>query len=129
MIRQNQGMTLVGMLLTMAVVIIGLILVMRVVPVYLEYFSVKSSIAALKNIPESEFSVEPSSNAQLLKEKLVNQLYINSIELPPEDIAVSYKKPGVYEIGVKYQVIKHLIAHVSLLFDFDLTEEVHVGPT
>ncbi len=125
--RKNQGMTLVGMLLTMAVVVIAGILVMRIVPVYLQHYSVTSSINALKKVPATEFSADPAANARMLKDRLMKQLYINSVELPPEQIRIVPNGRGNFLVSVKYQVTKPLVYNMSLLFDFDESHEVEAG--
>jgi hypothetical protein len=124
----NKGMTFIGMLLTMAIVIIVAVVAMRIVPVYIEYYSVNNSIDALEKVPNSEFASDPAANAQVLKDKLVNQLYVNSIEFAPEVISIAPKDNGVYDVSIKYQVLKHLLGNISLLFNFDINKEVTVGP-
>ncbi len=125
--RNYQGMTLIGMVLTMAVVVMVGILVMRVVPVYLEHYSILSSISALEKLPASEFSTDPLANAHVLQDKLANQLYVNSIVLPPEDIKIVPKGENRFLITIKYQVIKSLFANASLLFVFDESQEVAIS--
>ena len=125
--RKYQGMTFIGMLFSMAVVVILAIIAMRVVPVYIEYYSVVESVDSLKRIPASEFSADPAANAALLKEKLVNQLYVNSITLPADDIKVVPTGNSSYQVSIKYQVIKPLFANASLLFNFDQSKEVTVS--
>jgi hypothetical protein len=124
----NKGMTFIGMLLTMAIVIIVAVVAMRIVPVYIEYYSVNNSIDALEKVPNSEFTSDPAANAQVLKDKLVNQLYVNSIEFAPEVISIAPKDNGAYDVSIKYQVLKHLLGNISLLFNFDINKEVTVGP-
>lgn len=125
--RKNQGMTLVGMLLTMVVVVMAGIVLMRIVPVYLQHYSVTSSIDALKRVPATELSADPFVNARMLKEKLMKQLYINSIEIPRDKINVVPNARGNFQVSVKYQVTKPLIYNISLLFDFDESHEVNAG--
>ena len=126
--RKHQGMTLVGMLLTMAVVIILGIVVMRIVPVYLENYEVVTSMAALNSLPATEFSTEPSANASILRTKLLNQLYVNSIEsITPEQIVIEPDGQGNYQISIKYQVIRPLVGNMRLLFDFNVSQKVKVS--
>ncbi|AHE66499.1 hypothetical protein Loa_00940 [Legionella oakridgensis ATCC 33761 = DSM 21215] len=82
--HRQQGMTLIGMVLTMAIVIIVGVVLMRVVSVYIQHYSVTNSISALNRIPRSELSVDPSTTAQILKDRLLNQLYVNGIDIPQE---------------------------------------------
>jgi hypothetical protein len=126
--KKYQGMTLVGMLLTMATVIVAAIVIMRVVPVYLEHYEVVSSMKTLTAIPASEFTADASANANILKSKLLSQLYVNSIEsIKPEQIIVTPDGQGNFVVSVKYQVLRPLVANIQLLFDFDASQEVKVS--
>ena len=126
--KKHQGITLVGMLLTMAAVIIAGITLMRIAPVYLEHYGVVSSLKTLNAIPETEFSTDPAANATILKNKLLSQLYVNSIEsIKPEQITITPEQDGVFFVSVKYQVIRPLAANIRLLFDFDASQEVKIS--
>ncbi|ETO93767.1 DUF4845 domain-containing protein [Legionella oakridgensis] len=125
--HRQQGMTLIGMVLTMAIVIIVGVVLMRVVSVYIQHYSVTNSISALNRIPRSELSVDPSTTAQILKDRLLNQLYVNGIDIPQEKIKITMDKPGTFHITIAYQVTKPLVSNISLLFDFNVSEEVNPG--
>ncbi len=125
--RRDQGMTFIGMLLTMAVIIIVAITVMRIIPVYIENYSVKKSISALQRIPAADVPEDPVLATGMLHDKLVNQLYVNEIEFPDDNIKIAPNGEGKYKITIKYQVIKHLVSNMSLLFDFEETQEVKFG--
>jgi len=126
--QQQRGMTLIGMVLTLATVVIIGVVVIKVVPVYIGQFSVESSLKALNAIPSTEFSSDPAANAGILKSKLLSQLYVNSIEsITPQQINVIPNPKGNFDVSVKYQVIRPLVANVSLLFDFEASQEVHVS--
>ncbi|MCP0914186.1 MULTISPECIES: DUF4845 domain-containing protein [Legionella] len=123
----QKGMTVIGMLLTAAVIVILGILVMRVIPVYIENYTITRSIDALKKIPAEDFSADPSANAQLLKSKLMNQLYVNGVEIPENQIQVIPGNGGNFTVKIKYQVIKPVVSNASLLFNFDVSKEVNIG--
>lgn len=126
--RKHQGLTLIGMLLTMAIVIIAGVLLMRVVPVYVHHYEVLTSLKALNSLPPTEFSVDPASNADILRTKLLNQLYVNSIEsIKPEQIVIQPDGESKFRISIKYQVITPLVANIRLLFDFKANQEVKVS--
>ncbi len=126
--RKQQGITLIGMLLTMAAVIIAGIVVMRIVPVYLENYEVNSSIKALSSLPATEFSEDSGANADVLRSKLLNQLYINSIvSIAPEQIVITPNGEKTFTISIKYEVIKPLVGNMNFLFMFNETHEVTVS--
>jgi hypothetical protein len=126
--NRNQGMTLIGMLLTLAVVVAVGITLLRVVPVYIQHYEVMTSIKSLNSLPSSDFSTDPASNAAVLRSKLLNQLYVNSIEsITPDQIIITPDDKGNFTITIKYQVIRPLVANIRLLFDFETTQGVTVS--
>lgn len=122
--KTNQGITLVGLLLTIIGIVLAGIVIIRTVPVYLEYYSVHESITALKTIPSADFSTDPAANAIMLRKRLLNQLYVNSVDIPDEGVKIVPLEHGNFKVSIKYQAVRHLFANISLLFDFDTSEEV-----
>ena len=123
----QKGMTLIGLLLTVVIIVFLGILVMRVVPVYIQNYEIKRSLASLNNLDPSQFSSDPMANVSVLKTRLINQLDLESIGfIKPEQISIT-PSDGNYLVKLKYSVIKPLIANVSLMFDFEESEEVKVG--
>ena len=126
--HKQQGMTFIGMLLTMAAVIMAAILVMRAVPVYLQYYSVKQSIKGLNTIPVSSLTGDPYSDVEVLKSRFNKYLEINSLDnLKADQLVIEPDGTNKFIVKLKYQVTKPLLYNVSLLFDFDDTEEVVIG--
>ncbi|WP_131781399.1 DUF4845 domain-containing protein [Legionella gresilensis] len=121
--NKQKGITLIGFLLTAAIIVIVGILVMRVVPVYIQNYEVKSSIKSLGNIKGDE-----TLDAGSLKQKLMNQLYINGInDIPAENISVTpTDQENLFLVTVKYDVIRPIISNVNLLFKFNESQEVTV---
>lgn len=125
--QKIKGMTFVGMLLTMAVVVLAGIVVMRVVPVYLEYYSIKRSINSLNTLPEAEVSTDPAIGTKMLRSRIEKQLYIDGINLTPKQLKVVPNGKGQFNVVLNYQIIKPLFSNISLLFDFNETHEVNPG--
>ncbi len=85
------------------------------------------SIKALNSLPPTEFSADPASNANVLKTKLLNQLYVNSIEsIPADQIILTPIGENKFKLSIKYQATRPLVANISLLFNFEASEEVNV---
>ena|SRR3989338_1356000 len=127
--NRQKGITLIGLLLSAIVVILAGIVLMRMVPVYLQYYSVKQSVSALNDMPAAELSEDSMLNMLKLKKRLFNQLMVNGVDemIKEKDVSIKYKQKNVYDVEVKYQVISPLVSHIKLLFDFDIKEEVHIG--
>lgn len=126
--QKQQGMTLIGMLMTLAVVVILGVLIIRVVPVYIQYYTVTKSINGLKQIPTSDFGISTEENIRIIKASLLKRLDINEVDdLVRDGIVIKPKGQFDYMVTVKYRVIKPLVYNISLMFDFETSQEVNVG--
>lgn len=126
--KKQQGMTLIGMLLTMAVVVLAAIVVMRIVPVVIQHYSIINSIKSLDQTPASSLTGDPATDVQLLQDSLSKRFDINGLQdLKPEELIITPDGANKFKIQLKYQVTRPLVYNVSLLFDFNRTIEVVVG--
>ncbi|KTD47255.1 transmembrane protein [Legionella rubrilucens] len=126
--RKQQGLTLIGMLFTVIVVCIAGLVIMRVVPVYIQHFEVKRSISALENIDAAEFSTDTAANAMVLRKRLANQFTINGLDdIKLDEVNIVPDGRGNFNINVKYTVVRPLFYNISLMFNFDETKEVNIG--
>jgi hypothetical protein len=126
--HKQQGMTFIGMLLTMAAVIMAAILVMRAVPVYMQYYSIVESIKGLNTVPVASLTGDSYSDVEVLRSSLNKRLEINGLDnLKPDQLTIVPSGTNKFTVTLKYQVIKSLLYNVNLLFDFNDTEEVIAG--
>lgn len=125
--NKQKGMTVIGMLFTAAVVVILAVIIMRIVPVYIQHFSIVDSIKSLSETPESSLSGDPALDTLELRKSLDKRLDINGVEdLQPNQISIVPSGPKKYKVKLKYQVIRPLVYNMKLLFDFDDIYEVTV---
>lgn len=125
---KQKGMTLIGMLLTMAVVVMVVVVLMRVVPVVIQHYSIVTSIEALKETPASSLTGDAETDAATLRYGLSKRLNINGIDdLKPEQLIITPDGPNKFQMHLKYHVIRPLVYNVGLIFNFDRTIEVEVG--
>ena len=126
--RKQKGMTFIGMLLTMAAVIMAAIVTMRAVPVYLQYYSIIQSIKGLNTVPVSSLTGDSYSDVDVLRGSMNKHLEINGLDnLKPDQLVIVPNGTNKFTVKLKYQVIRPLFYNVSLLFDFNDTEEVVAG--
>ncbi|HAU1190575.1 TPA: DUF4845 domain-containing protein [Legionella pneumophila] len=126
--RKQQGMTLIGMLFTAVVVVMAGIFVMRVVPVYVQHYSILHSVKSLSSMSVSSLSGDPLTDVATLRESVTKRLDINGIEdLKPGQLVITPSGPNKFKIKLKYQVIKPLVYNMSLLFNFEDNFEVIAG--
>lgn len=125
--HRQQGMTLIGMLFTLATVVVLGIIAMRVIPIYIENYEVKHSIRSLATLPPGNFSMNTQSNVHVLKTKLMNQLYISGVEtISRKDVTITPKSATQYEVSIDYTAKRPLVGNISILVDFKEREEINI---
>lgn len=107
MVKQS-GITLTGFLTFSIILIFALILAFRVAPAYLEFYSVKKNLVAIKNESSSASPAEIRKSfdrrAQIDDITAVNG---SDLDISRDSVSVSYSK----KVG--------LFGSVSLCFDFE----------
>ncbi|MDT8320143.1 MAG: DUF4845 domain-containing protein [Xanthomonadales bacterium] len=113
--RQN-GLTLVGFLLVLGLVIFFAYAGMRLVPMYLEYHALGSAMDALKKDPAAA-SLAPGQ----IKQRIQTSLWVSyaSGNIGPQHIRI-IRKDGV-QVRVKYEVRKPFLGNIDLVGKFDRT--------
>lgn len=109
--NRQRGISLIGALISAAVILGALILGMRIVPVYTEYFAIKKALNGLAS------SAEASSpeTIRILFDRRSGAEDINSVR--KEDLIIS-KENGRWTISADWQRTIPIVANVSLLFQF-----------
>lgn len=109
--NRQKGISLIGALISAAVILGALILGMRIVPVYTEYFAIKKALNGLAS------SAEASSpeTIRILFDRRSGAEDINSVR--KEDLVIS-KENGRWTISADWQRTIPIVANVSLLFQF-----------
>lgn len=127
--KNQQGMTLIGMLFVAAVIVFCAILAMKIIPAYIENYTVVSSAKALNKLPQGERNGPPSIVRRVLMEKLNNQLYVNGIVgLGRKNIRMKLNNK-IYVIQIDYEKRVPLFANLTLLIHFNDTVNVNAGKT
>ena len=114
-IRNQRGLTLGGMLITVVIVLFFAYAGMRVVPMYLEYHALTSALSQLENDPGAR-----NMSAAKIKNAIQNSLWASyaSDNIKKENIHISKKSNGV-QVRVKYEVRKPFMANIDLVGSFD----------
>lgn len=114
-IRKQGGLTLVGFLIVLSVVLFFAYAGMRVVPMYLEYHALGNAMDLLKEDPGSS-SMTPSQ----IKNKIQMSLWASyaSDNIKPSDIRISKKSDGV-NVRVAYEVRKPFLGNIDIIGKFD----------
>ena len=126
--RKQQGLTLVGMLLTVLAVFFAAVIVMKIVPVVIQHYTILSAVKALNDVPAASLSGDPEADVAFLKDSLAKRFDLNGIDdLKPDELVINEEGTNKFKVHVKYQAVRSLVYNVSLLFSFDDTLEVSIG--
>ena len=126
--QKYKGMTFIGMLLAMVVTATCGLLLIRVVPVYIEHYTLIHAVKSLNSVPISSLSGDPIADVEVLKSSLFKNFDVNGLEQLKEDqLHIIPEGDYKYKIKINYQVIKPLVYNISLMFQFDETQEVIAG--
>lgn len=114
--NKQRGMGILGILMIVVMVVAGVILSMKAIPAYLEFFAVKRAIAALK-------SEADGGTVKAIKDKFDARATIDDIKsITSSDLEIS-KEGGAVVVSVEYQKVVPLFANVSLLLDFQTSTQ------
>lgn len=112
--RQN-GMTLLSLLIVGSFVMACLVLGLRLVPVYVEFFAVKKAFTKVIT------NTDPTAPASAFRAAFKKFAQIDDIDsIDPQTIGVS-KDNGKVTLQVLYRREVSLFANIGLYFDFDVS--------
>lgn len=117
-LQQQKGVTLSGLLMWSAILIMIIVLGMKLMPVYLEYLAIQKSFAAIVN--DSTLKNASPSEIRLSFNKRAN---INDIKvISGRDIKIS-KEKGRMILQADYSVTIPLFANIAVLIEFNATSD------
>lgn len=118
---RQQGLTMISWLLVLVFVGFFALFVIRLFPIYMEHFDVKSSLNSLKDDPDLR-----SGNVELIRDHLDKRLQINDAnDITDDDITITQNDSG-YQVNITYEAKTSFIYNISLVVHFDNSVEVAV---
>jgi len=116
--KTQNGVTLMGLIVVSALLVVVALIGMKVVPAYMEFLSVKKVLSAMKQEPLGEMSVKDIRQSF---DKRASVAYISVVK--GSDLIIE-KNGTDTVVGVDYQVIKPLAGNISVLIDFSTQDNV-----
>ena len=111
--RQQRGLTPIATLAILILVGFGLFLLFKLVPVYLEYFNVASSVNSLKEVADLG-----QKSKEDVRELLKRRLDINDVKrVKPDNIKVT-RVENVTTVAVNYEARVSLLSNIDLICTF-----------
>lgn len=116
--KKQGGATMIGMAFIAAALIFVAIIVMKMVPAYIEYFSVKKVLQAM-----GQESLSSMSKKEIMRsfDNRRGVAYVDVVK--GDDLIIDKNDAGATVVSVKYQVVKPIVANVSVLIDFEVSSD------
>ena len=121
--QQQRGLTMFSFLFFAVVFIAIAMLAMKLVPAYIEFFSVKKILATMGQ----DADLKSKTNADIRNDfsKRASVGYVTVVK--PEDIDVE-RQAGVPVISVEYEFRTKLVGNISLVVDFSASSDHNSAP-
>jgi Tfp pilus assembly major pilin PilA len=123
--KNQRGMTLIGWVIVLALIAFFATLVMRLLPMYQEYYGVLQIMKVMEEELKSN-NLAKSQVEQLLYKKF-DTGYIKSVKEDDIEILRGKQSAHITKIVIDYEVRKPFIAHIDLIGHFK--KEIDVEPT
>lgn len=108
--RKQNGMTMIGFLITLSVVMFFVYCGMKIVPMYSEYYSVKQALAGIANEADSS-----NSSKEELRDAFFKRLYMSyANNVKPEALKIESTDTG-YIMKVDYERREPLISNLDVV--------------
>lgn len=112
----ERGLTLIGFLMVLTILGLFAFVVMRLFPVYSEYYSVVSSLRALQNEPGIV-----QKTPEQVRDLLDRKFYISYVKTPRANNIKVTRRGNEYVVQVKYEVRGPLAYNLDYIASFDKT--------
>jgi predicted membrane protein len=115
---QQRGLTMLGFLFVAVMLIFVAMLAMKLVPAYIEFFSVKKIL----NTMGQESGLKSKSNAEIRNDfmKRAGVSYVTVVK--PEDLTIDRRNGGLV-VSADYVFRSKLVGNVSIVVDFSASSD------
>jgi hypothetical protein len=120
--RKQSGMTMLGFLITLSVVMFFIYCGMKIVPMYIEFYSVKKALASIANEQDAS-----NSSKEKIRSMFARHLKIDYVKIiKPEMLKIDSTDTG-YNLVVEYERREELFANLDVVGKFHAEQAVVRG--
>ncbi|HZV62304.1 MAG TPA: DUF4845 domain-containing protein [Methylophilaceae bacterium] len=112
--KQQEGMTFIGLVLTIAIIVFVAVIAMKLTPAYLEFLSIKKAITKIENDPSFDTMSKNDIVQQFDRSAVIDDIRT----IKGNELLISKEEGGRPVVTAEYQTIVPLVANVSALLDF-----------
>ncbi len=117
--KKQSGVTAIGWLVILTLIVFLALIIMRLAPMYIENFSVKTSLKSLQNEP----LITEKPKAEVMK-LLTRRLEINDADSVKRSHIDIERSAGVLKIRIQYERRDPLIGNLDVVGKFDERLEI-----
>jgi len=118
-IRKQRGLTLIGFIIVLSIVIFVAFLGMRIVPIYMEYGSV---VSAMNGVASERGSANLSPFD--IRTRIHNRLYVSNTNYSVKDNNIKITRSKGVHLRIAYEVRKPVIGNLDVVAKFDKTVQL-----
>ena len=116
--KNQRGMTFIGVTFVGMIIVFGAILIMKLIPPYLEFWSVKKVISVMAKDPAL-----PNMTTQEIRASFDRRAIIDNISIVKgSDLEISKDKGGTVA-SMNYSVTVPVVANLSALMEFEASTQ------
>lgn len=113
-IDRQKGMTGTGWLVVLALIGFFAMLILKLAPVYMEHYSVKTVLNSLKEEP-----LITKKGVADVRRLIRKRLTINGVYDMDRNAIKIKKEGGVMRVTIAYEIRKHMVGNVDAVISFD----------
>jgi len=117
--KRQQGLTLISLIVLLGFIGSVALLVLKILPIYLDHNKVVNALNQVKEIEGIENQSEYEIKNSFAKKFNINYVY----DIKPQDIHIT-KSGGYLKVSIEYEVIEPIIGNLSVLAEFNDSFEV-----
>lgn len=122
--RKQSGITMIGFLITVALVILFIYCGMKILPMYSEFYSVKQGLAGIAKDPE--MGAASKDEIRMLFQRRMDMSYANNVKNNLNALKIEPTDSG-YMLTVDYERRESLIANLDVVGKFHAEQAVVRG--
>jgi hypothetical protein len=112
--RHERGISLMGFIFVTVVVVVVALIGFRVLPAYIEYYSVQKAL-------QTSLDEAPTGNLAEVRRAFDRKLSASYVEsVRPTDIQVN-RQGNTITASIAWQRVLHMVGNASILLEFDAT--------
>jgi hypothetical protein len=112
--RKQQGLSFIGWLFVIGLVLAFALAAIRIAPIYMENATVKAALRSLKE----KHDIRDDSSSEILT-LIQRRLDINNVKDIGRDNIVIKKDPSSLYVAISYEVRKPLVGNLDIIASFD----------